>query len=168
MRSTLSARHFGSTKTLNALVLGTLVLSGCASFSPDGGFDTVRETTRARIGADAQWVRSDEARKEIDTRVIELLAKPLAAEDAVQVAIYNNRGLRAAFYDLGISEAEMVQAGRLPNPHFSMLRTSRAENGVREFKIEQVLTFNLFALITMPLAVEVEKRNFAQTQRMTV
>jgi sensor histidine kinase regulating citrate/malate metabolism len=48
-----------------------------------------------------------------------------------------------------------------------MLRTSRAENGVREFKIEQVLTFNLFALITMPLAVEVEKRNFAQTQRMT-
>ena len=167
MRSTLSARHFGSTKTLTALVLGTLVLSGCASFSPDGGFDTVRETTRARIGADAQWVRSDEARKEIDTRVIELLAKPLAAEDAVQVAIYNNRGLRAAFYDLGISEAEMVQAGRLPNPHFSMLRTSRAENGVREFKIEQVLTFNLFALITMPLAVEVEKRNFAQTQRMT-
>ncbi len=84
MRSTLSARHFGSIKGLTALVLGTLVLSGCASFSPDGGFDTVRETTRARIGADAQWARSDEARKEIDTRVAELLAKPLAAEDAVQ------------------------------------------------------------------------------------
>ena len=77
MRSTLSARHFGSTKTLNALVIGTRVLSGCASFAPDGGFDTVRETTRARIGADAQWARSDEARKEIDTRVTELLAKPL-------------------------------------------------------------------------------------------
>ena len=62
MRSTLSARHFGSTKTLNALVLGTLVLSGCASFSPDGGFGTIRETTPPRIGADAQRDRSDGAR----------------------------------------------------------------------------------------------------------
>ena len=167
MRSCLSVRPLGLIKTLTVLVLGTLTLSGCASFSADGGFGTVRDTTRARIGADARWARDDADRKEVDARVAELLTKPLTVEDAVQVAIYNNRGLRASFYELGISEAEMVQAGRLPNPHFSMLRASRAENGVREFKIEQVLTFNLFALITMPMAVEVEKRNFAQTQRMT-
>lgn len=47
-----------------------------------------------------------------------------------------------------------------------MLRASRSENGIREYKIEQALTFNIFALITMPLAVEVEKRNFEQTQRL--
>ena len=61
-----------------------------------------------------------------------------------------------------------MQAGRLPNPHFYMLWASQSENGVREYKIEQALTFNLFALITLPLAVEVEKRNFEQTQRELV
>lgn len=154
-------------RSTTVLMLGALILGGCASFSPDGGFGMVRDASRERIGADVRWAKDDAARNEVDVLVSELLAKPLTAEDAVQVALYNNRGLRASFYELGISEAEMVQAARLPNPHFSMLRTSRAENGVREFKIEQVLTFNLFALITMPLSVEVEKRNFAQTQRVT-
>jgi hypothetical protein len=49
-----------------------------------------------------------------------------------------------------------------------MLRASKPENGIREFKIEQALTFNIFALITMPLAVEVEKRKFAQAQQLAV
>lgn len=107
MRSTLSPRPHRAIKALTTLLLGTLVLSGCAGFSPDGGFDAIQETTRSRIGADARWARNDEARKEIDTRVAELLATPLTAEDAVQVAIYNNRGLRAAFYDLEIGRAHV-------------------------------------------------------------
>ena len=38
-------------------------------------------------------------------------------------------------------------------------------NGIREYKIEQALTFKSSPLITMPLAVEVEKRKFAQAQQ---
>jgi outer membrane protein TolC len=36
-----------------------------------------------------------------------------------------------------------------------------------EYKIEQAFTFNVFSLITMPKAVEIEKRRFAQTQAST-
>lgn len=147
-------------------IMAVTTLAGCTTFSNDGGFGSVEQTTRERINKDVKWARSDAERSALQTRVSELLAKPLSVDDAIQVALYNNRGLQAAFFDLGISEAELVQAGRLPNPHFSMLRASKPENGIREYKIEQALTFNIFALITMPLAVEVEKRNFAQTQRL--
>lgn len=148
------------------IVLATAILAGCATFSEDGGFASVDRTARERLGKEVQWARSEGERDVLQARVAELLAQPLGVEEAVQVALFNNRGLQAAFFDLGISEADLVQAGRFPNPHFSMLQASKAEPGGREYKIEQALTFNIFALVTMPLAVEVEKRNFEQTQRL--
>ena len=165
MTRTLSLRPpLGS--NLAALWLGMLTLGGCATFSQDGGFGIVEKIAKERLGKEVQWARNDDAHGIIESRVKELLAKPLSAEDAVQVALFSNRGLQAAFFGLGIAEADLVQAGRLANPHFSMLRASTQVNGVREYKIEQTLTVNIFALITMPLAVEVERRNFEQTQRV--
>ena len=141
-----------------------LTLTGCASFTPDGGFNSLEQTAKERIGKDIKWARNDADRDVIAVRVRELLQKPLSIEDAVQMALLNNRGLQASFYELGITEADLVQAGRLPNPHFSMLRASYDE----QYKIEQMLTFNVFSLITMPLATEMEKRRFEQTQRVVV
>ena len=149
-------------------VLGSLVLAalgGCASFSPDGGFGTVEATVKQRIGKDLAWVKNPEQRDSVEKRVAELLARPLSADDAVQVALLNNRGLQAEFAELGIGEADLVQAGRLPNPRFAMMHASRPENGGREYKIEQALTFNVFSLITMPLASEIEARNFERVKR---
>ena len=143
------------------LPLTALILTGCASFSPDGGFGAVQNTAKERLGKDLTFAQTDADRQTIATRVEQLLAKPLSVDDAVQIALLNNRGLQAAFGELGLSEADLVQAGRLPNPHFSMLR---ARQGV-EFKIEQALTINIFALLTMPQAVEIEQRRFARTQR---
>ncbi len=153
---------FKSSKVrLIGALLASSVLAGCASFSADGGFGSVEKTTKDRIGKDVKWSRSGEDQNTIDSRVSELLKKPLTVDDAVQIALLNNKGLQASFYELGISEADLVQAGRLPNPRFSMLR-ARYED---EYKIEQAFTFNVFSLITMPLAQKVEERRFAQTQR---
>ena len=148
-------------------VLGcvSFVLAGCATFSQDGGFGTVEKTVKERTGKDLAWVKTEAQRDSVNQRVAELLAKPLSADDAVQIALLNNRGLQAEFAELGISEASLVQAGRLPNPHFSMLRASHPDAGGREYKIEQALTFNVFSLITMPLASEFEARNFERVKR---
>lgn len=167
MRTDRLRKLRGSGKVACA-VFALTVLAGCATFSNDGGFGTIQQTTKERLDKEVRWARSDGDRRELQTRVNELLAKPLAIDDAIQLALFNNRGLQASYFELGISEADLVQAGRLPNPHFSMLRASKSENGGREYKIEQALTINIFGLITMPLAVEVERRNFAQTQRLAV
>ena len=147
------------------LASASLILGGCATFSQDGGFGAVERAVKERSGKDVVWAKTDEQRDSVAKRVAELLAKPLSADDAVQVALLNNRGLQAEFAELGISEASLVQAGRLPNPHFSMLRASHPQAGGREYKIEQALTFNVFALITLPLASEIEARNFERVKR---
>ena len=148
-------------KRMLLLVPVAFALAGGASFSQDGGFGSVEQTTQERIGKDLKWAKTDADRDAIDQRVGELLAKPLSVDDAVQIALLNNKGLQASFYELSISESDLVQAGRLPNPHFSMLRARDGD----EFVIEQVFTFNVFSLITMPQVVAIEQRRFAQVQR---
>jgi hypothetical protein len=87
----------------------------------------------------------------VDARVAQLLSRPLGAEEAVQIALLNNAGLQASFQELGLAEADLVQASRLPNPGFSMLRARRGD----EIKIEQTLTFNVLSLLAVPLATRV-------------
>lgn len=140
-----------------------MLLGGCATFSKDGGLGEVQKQVQPYVKQDFSWAKSDEVSKSLSERVGALLSEPLDVESAVQVALYNNKGLQAAFYELGISEADLVQAGRLPNPRFSMLYTRNAG----EYKIEQAFTFNVFSLLTMPKAIEVEKRRFAQAQAST-
>ena len=115
---------------LLAVLASAALLGGCTSFSPDGGFSAVEQTAKDRLGKELRWARTDADQDNIDQRVAELLAKPLTMDDAVQVALLNNRGLQATFQELGITEAEVVQAGRLPNPGFSFGRLTRGnENG---------------------------------------
>jgi outer membrane protein TolC len=143
-----------------AVLIAAAALGGCASFSPDGGFAPVQQTAKDRLGKDLQWARSDDDRDTIDKRVRELLAKPLSIDDAVQVALLNNRGLQAMYQELGIAEADLVQAGRLPNPGFAFARKTQGS----EVEIERLLVFNLARLIAIPLFMEVESRRFAQSQ----
>ncbi len=128
---------------LCAVVLAAL--GGCATFSPDGGFGTVEKAVMARTGKDLAWVKAPEQRDNVEKRVAELLARPISADDAVQVALLNNRGLQAEFAELNIGEADLVQAGRLPNPRFAMMHASRPENGGREYKIEQACVHSMLA-----------------------
>lgn len=142
-------------------LIASLVLAGCTSFSKDHGFDEVASITRDKLGKEVRWTKTEEDRKAVAEQVQTLLKQPLSADAAVQVALLNNRRLQTAFEELGISEADLVQAGRLPNPRFSMLYARN--NG--DYKIEQSFTFNVFSLLTMPRAVEIEKRHLAETQR---
>lgn len=142
------------------VLLLPLVLASCATFSPDGGFNNVEKTTQNYIKQKPIWATTAEQQQAAGQQVAALLAKPLSVDDAVQIALLNNPQLQADFYALQIAEADLVQAGRLPNPSFSMLYAKN--NG--DFKIEQILTWNVFALFTMPKATAVEKQRFAATQ----
>ncbi|MEQ1807145.1 MAG: TolC family protein [Burkholderiaceae bacterium] len=141
---------------------GFALLGGCASFSPDGGFATVEQAATTHLSKDVRWARSDAEQNTIDRRISELLVKPLTVDDAVQVALLNNRGLQATFQELGITEAEVVQAGRLPNPGFSFARLRRGD----EIELERGFHFNIARLLALPLIAQVEARRFEQTKAM--
>jgi outer membrane protein TolC len=145
---------------LLAMLASAAVLAGCASFTPDGGFGEVERITQDRIGKDLHWARGEADLYTIAKRVADLLAKPLTVDDAVQIALLNNRGLQAGFQELGITEAEVVQAGRLPNPGFSFGRMRQGD----EREIERGLHINLARLVAMPLIGRMEARRFEQVK----
>ncbi|HJV70117.1 TolC family protein [Ideonella sp.] len=138
----------------------TATLAGCATLSDDGGFSPVEQTARERLGKEVRWARSDQDRALIAERVDTLLAQPLTMDAAVQLALLNNRGLQADFFELGITEAEVVQAGSLPNPGFSFSRLTRGS----EVELERGWHLNLARLLALPLVREAESRRFAQAQ----
>jgi outer membrane protein TolC len=146
------------------ITFAAAALSGCAGFSHDGGFDPVAAAARQHLAKDVEWPRTAQEQAKLDTRVAQLLERPLTVDDAVQVALLNNRMLQSAFEELGISEADLVQAGRLPNPRFDL----RHATGAGQYDIEETLSFNVLALLTMPSARAIEKRRFAQTQDAAV
>jgi hypothetical protein len=138
-----------------------LLAAGCTTFSPDGGIGAVNDLTRSRVQQDVTWIRNEQDTKAARAATRDLLARPLTADDAVKVALLNNRSLQATYADLGIAEANVVQAGRLRNPGFSFARLRRAD----EIEIERTFMFDVLGLITMPLRTELEQRRFALTQQ---
>lgn len=97
------------------------VLLGCASVQPTEARRDVGELVEQRVGLpDAIPEKQDaESRARVRARVDELMAGPLTVERALQVAMLNNRELRATLEDLGVAQAELVQAGLLQNPVIS-------------------------------------------------
>ncbi len=149
-----------SNSRLALAALAVVALSGCASFSTDGGFGPVEQVAKDRLGKQITWARSDADRVAIDKRVTQLLEQPLSADDAVQIALLNNRGLQVSFSELGISEADRVQAGSLPNPGFSFGRLTQG-SGV---EIDRSIQFNLARLLMLPMVNQIESRRFEQTR----
>lgn len=154
-----SHRVFDAMVALAAAVaaITCTALSGCATFSEDAGLSAVEQSTRGHLGNAVMPTRGSAA----DERIAELLAKPLSPDGAVQFALLNNKGLQASFNELGIDEADLVQAGRLSNPGFSFGRLTRAG----EVEIDRGVQFNLMRLLTMPLSTRMQARSFEAAQR---
>jgi outer membrane protein TolC len=144
-----------------ALTLLAAALAGCAGFSPDGGLGPAQQAASQHLG-DKQlaWPRSDTERERIDARVAELLREPLSADAAVQMALFNHRGLQSRFHELGLSEAELVQASRLPNPGFSFGKFKAGD----EREIERGLHISLARLIALPWLRDAAERRFEAMQ----
>jgi cobalt-zinc-cadmium efflux system outer membrane protein len=106
-------------RSVFALTLALAVPSwGCASTSARPAFDDVAKATAARGAAKIAWRRDSEEDERAERAWRELLARELSAETAVQIALLNNRELQGTFEELGIAQADLVQAGLLKNPVF--------------------------------------------------
>ncbi|MCW5611907.1 MAG: TolC family protein [Rubrivivax sp.] len=137
------------------------LLAGCASLDPAGTLAPVQDLVRLHAGAELVAERSEADGAALRARVDELLAQPLSADSAVQIALLNHRGLQARLQDLGVAEAQVVELSRLPNPGFSFGRMRQGD----EREIERGLHFNLAALLLRPLAAQAERRQLAALQQ---
>jgi len=144
-------------------VAASLMLGGCVSFSADGGLSTAQTVAYTELGKDVVKITSEAEAIGIQQRVEGLLKRPLTPDSAVQIALLKNRGLQAAFNELGVSEAEYVQTGLPPNPTVALSRLG----GSLELEIERQILIGLFELATLPARTAVAEQRFRAAQFRT-
>jgi outer membrane protein TolC len=120
----------------------------------------VEQAVKERTGAETKWARSDREADTVRGRVKELLAKPLGATEAVQIALLNNPGLQASYAEVGIAEADLVQASRWQGPRLSFARLRRGD----EVEIERGVFFDVLGLLTIPLSARSSETRLQATQ----
>ncbi len=140
-----------------ACAVGLLALGGCALPAANGGRDGVRQLVQQR-GGPATPVPAA-----LDQHVASLLAQPLTADNAVNIAVLNNRSLQAGYAELGIAQSDLLQAGRLPNPVISFARI-KSRTGM---ELERRVMLPIMGILTMPITRAIEQRNFEQAQMRT-
>ena len=101
------------------VVLAGLALAGCTAVRPDADFDAMREQVRQRTGLEPQWRALRPEDQQVEERTRELLSRELTVDAAVELALLNNRRLQAAYGEIGVARADLVQAGLLVNPVLS-------------------------------------------------
>ncbi|MGE3182192.1 MAG: RND transporter, partial [Phycisphaerae bacterium] len=101
---------------LPLLFLPGAIIVGCASPEIGRSGPLVQRTTQEKLGKDVTYAATAAARRQVHDRVRALLAAPLTADSAVQIALLNNQRLQADLAMLGIAQADLVQAGLFKNP----------------------------------------------------
>lgn len=139
---------------------GALMLADCAAFSPDGGMGPVATYASQELGKDVAAIRNKDDADAARAVVESLLKRPLTADAAVQIALLNNRRLQAAYNELAVAEADLVQASLPPNPTFSLMRIS----GSGELEIERRIIADILALATLPVRSDIAADRFRQAQ----
>src|SRR6202171_846297 len=143
-----------------AALLAALLLSGCASFSPDGGMTVVAEHAGEAIRKDVISIRTADDAERAGELIGRLLGRTLTVDSAVQIALLNNRGLQASYNELALAEADMVRESLPPNPTFSIFRIV----GDGALEAERQVVGNILALSTLPFRTEIARQRFQQAQ----
>jgi outer membrane protein TolC len=142
------------------MLLSAIVLSGCASFSPDGGVTAVANLAGETIHKEVVSIRTEDDALRANAAVKALLRRAITVDAAVQIALLNNRGLQASYNELALAETDLVQAGLPPNPTFSISRIS----GDGAIEIERQLVGDILALATLPFRTEIARQRFQEAQ----
>src|SRR3984893_18633121 len=143
-----------------AALLSTLALSGCATFSPDGGMAVVANVAGETLKKDVISIRTEDDAERAKGIVQRLLRRSLTVDAAVQIALLNNRGLQASYNELALAETDLVQESLPPNPTFSIYRIA----GDGALEAQRQVVRNILALSTLPFWSEIARQRFQEAQ----
>lgn len=100
------------------IVFACAFLGACAQADLTPDYEAARELVAQRTGREAVY---DPAAELPEPPTFEAeLADGLTLDEALHIALLNNRRLQASFAELGIARADQVQAGLLQNPELGL------------------------------------------------
>ena len=135
----------------SSVLLAGLLLTACASTPPQNSMPLVQDKlTQAYPGAD------------LSSPPLELSNKTLDLPTAIQTLLSRSPQVRIELAQLGIADAERLQAELISNPHLS-IGTLRPEGGGR-WELDVGLSQPLLELFTRPLRRQLAEDNLLSVQ----
>jgi cobalt-zinc-cadmium efflux system outer membrane protein len=117
---------------------------------------------RNRTGYEIFWSQDIPESRKIRAHIQDLLKGDISLNDAVEVAIPNNPTLQAYYEDLGIGQADLVQAGLLTNPGFSF------ERRVKGLAADAEITQDLLSAFLIPLRIKARTADLEATKQRLI
>lgn len=152
--------------TIGALSLLCLSCFGCTRIPPanDNGVSSI---VNSRINKETYWNHGCYEDERIANAIQVLLQQELTADVAVQIALLNNPKIQEIFEEIGIAQADLVDAGLFSNPTFDIVFRYPPKKELKT-NIEYSITSSLIDLFLIPLRVKVAKAELEQiTLRVT-
>ena len=141
------------------LVLAFALVPSCVQVEPRPDFETARDLVEASTGRGEVYDPYGPAltEKEIDA----ILAEGLTLDEALRLALINNRDLQAEFQEIGVAHADWVQSQLLSNPSLDVLL--RFPTGEGRSILEAIVGVELLELWRIPLRSESAQQNLEAT-----
>lgn len=149
-----------------------LLLGACATAvpsaytEPKAGFLNVSNQTSAALGKRTAFAQTQAENVALTKEVRSMIhGKTISAETAVQVALLNNKGLQAAYANVGLSAAEAWQQATPENPVISigLIGIGAPELGVYR-SIEALIRTNILDATTRKQRMAIADANFQGAQ----
>lgn len=99
------------------LTIFCLVCLGCTRVPPADDC-RVASVVNDKIGKQVRWNQGCYEDGQVDCVIQNLLQHELVIDSAIQIALLNNPEIQAVFEEIGIAQADLVQAGLFQNPFF--------------------------------------------------
>jgi cobalt-zinc-cadmium efflux system outer membrane protein len=147
---------------LLAIPLLAVFLAGCASVEPREAFPDVERLVGERSDKKIRWNEGTTKDRGVEAEIDALLSSELSADAAVQVALLNNRDLQAVYEELGIAQADLVQAGLLKNPVFNA--EVRFQEGGGPIEWELGISESLLSIFFAPLRKQIAEAALEATK----
>jgi cobalt-zinc-cadmium efflux system outer membrane protein len=145
---------------LRALAVLPLLAGSCGTVEKARGHDAVSDLVQARTGVPTGWNQGTPDDQQVAEHVSKLLAPGLDRKRALEIALVNNRELQATYEELGVSQAEMVQAGLLANPRITG-EIGFPVRGASNKELVGAVTMDFLSVFLLPLRRSVAAERFA-------
>lgn len=131
----------------------------CGSVRNERGHDRVAALVQQRTGRQTRWDKGPPQDARVADWVRATVKAGLTRTRAIEIALVNNPELTAQYEELGVSQADMVQAGLLRNPSFGAeVGLPMTRGGLSELRFS--LVQDVLDLFVLPLRKDIARRQF--------
>jgi cobalt-zinc-cadmium efflux system outer membrane protein len=149
--------------TIWLLIFFSVLMAGCAGMPKETGFKDVQQLVNDRADYRLQWIRGSDEDRQVQEAIAKLLADELTIDEAVQIALLNNRSLQARYEELGVTQADVVKAGLLKNPTFLGL-VRFPEDSSEDTNLEFEVALDFLDILMLPARKKLAAAQFEQAK----